>query len=75
VQDWGFYNERVVALQLCRQAIRVDSVRQQKLVALFVVMSSVCLSVEDDTSASTSAIGLHHEAVGVEVVDVLETAR
>jgi len=62
-------------VQLRRQTVRVDGVRQQKLVVRLVVLSNVCIGGEDDACLGPAAIRLDHEAVGVEVVRVFETAR
>ena len=62
-------------MQLRRQTVRVDGVRQQKLVVRVVVLSNVCIGGEDDACLGPAAIRLDHEAVGVEVVRVSETAR
>jgi len=74
--DRRFYDQRVVALQLRSHTVRVDSVRQQKQIARFVVLPvAVDSGVEDNARACTAAVRLHDEPVGVDVARVYETAR
>ena len=64
-------------MQLRRQTVRVDGVGQQQFVARFVVLqrTDVRLGGEDDACLCAAAVRLDHQAVGVEMVRVLEAAR